>query len=560
MPNALTATGLQTATRDELVTYFTNQFQTIYGADVNLESDTPDGQLMNIFIQQVLDLQDLLVQIYNTFDPDNAIGVVLDQRVAINGIQRQAGTYTITPISLVNSTSVNLYGLDQDVEDPYTISDNEGNRWLLMVTQLGLAAGTHTLDFRAELPGEQLTIPNTITVPVTVVLGVTSVNNPNVYSTLGVNEETDAELKVRRNRSVALASQGYFQGLLAALENIDGMTSAYVYENVTDAVDANGVPGHSIWVIVAGTAAAADIANAIYTKRNAGCGMYGDQTYVITQVDGSPFVIRWSEVITRELFVFLTVTPIDGTTLPDIDTIKAGIVESLVPEVYETVNINSLATAVQAVDSNALVTNAGFSNGAEQTLNLSGVPASGSFKIKYNGNETAAIAWNATAGAIETALQAVTGLENVTVTGSLAGQSITVTFPEDDLVLALLYVTNNTLQTVAPAAITFTYSEDPQNTLTPFSRQNQFVIVAENIVLLPMQLLPSSYTVDTTTTLQMTGYGGYGTLTYSIQTNNSGGSINASSGLFTAGATPGIDTLKVTDAFGNTATATIAVV
>jgi hypothetical protein len=559
MPNALTAAGLQTATREELVTYFTAQFQDIYGADINLESDTPDGQLMNIFIQSVLDLQDLLVQIYNTFDPDNAVGVVLDQRVAINGIQRQAGTYTITPISLVNSTSVNLYGLDQTAEEPYIISDNEGTRWVLMTTQLGLAAGTHTLDFRAEIPGEQLTIPNTITVPVTVVLGVTSVNNPNVYSTLGVNEETDAQLKVRRNKSVALASQGYLEGLLAALENIDGMASAYVYENVTGTTDANGVPSHSIWVIVSGTAAAVDIANAIYTKRNAGCGMYGDETYTITQVDGSPFVIRWDEVITRELFVFLTVTPIDGVTLPEIDAIKDGIVAALVPSVYETVNINSLATAVQAIDSNALVTNAGFSSGAEQTLNLSGVPASGAFKITYNGVESASIAWNATAGAIETILQAVAGLENVTVTGSLAGQSITVTFPTDDLVLALMYATTNTLQTSGPAPITFTYSEDPQNTLTPFSRQNQFVIVADNIVLLPMQLLPLAFTVDVTDQLQMNGYGGYGTLTYSILTNNSGGSINASSGLFTAGATPGIDTLKVTDSFGNYATATISV-
>jgi hypothetical protein len=53
------------------------------------------------------------------FDPDNAVGVVLDQRVAINGIQRQAGTYTVTPITVVTSQSVNLYGLDQDVQPVY---------------------------------------------------------------------------------------------------------------------------------------------------------------------------------------------------------------------------------------------------------------------------------------------------------------------------------------------------------------------------------------------------------------------------------------------------------
>ena len=52
MPNALTATGLVLATQAELLAYYTTQYQNIYGADINLASDTPDGQMMNIQIQQ----------------------------------------------------------------------------------------------------------------------------------------------------------------------------------------------------------------------------------------------------------------------------------------------------------------------------------------------------------------------------------------------------------------------------------------------------------------------------------------------------------------------------
>src|SRR5271154_5687844 len=113
MPNSLGPTGLTLATQAELVTQYTTAFQNIYGTDINLGPETPDGQLMMIFIQSVLDLQDLLQQIYNSFDPDNAIGVVLDQRVSINGIQREAGTFTTTDITLILSQSVNLFGLDQ---------------------------------------------------------------------------------------------------------------------------------------------------------------------------------------------------------------------------------------------------------------------------------------------------------------------------------------------------------------------------------------------------------------------------------------------------------------
>ncbi len=563
MPNILDATGLTVMTREEWLTYFTTQYQLIYGADITLASDTPDGQMVNIYVQSVLDLQDLLVQIYNSFNPDNAIGVVLDQRVSVNGIQRQAGTYTVTPITLVNSTSINLTGLDDDGDvtaDTYTISDNAGNLWVLMETELGLAAGTHVLTFRAATPGAQLTVPNTITVPVTIILGVTSVNNPTTYTTLGVNEETDAQLRVRRQRSVSLASQGYLSGLLAALENIDGVTSAFVYENTTGVTDADSVPGHSIWVIVAGTGAVADIAQAIYTKRNAGCGMFGVESYTVTQVDGSPFTVYWDDVVTRNLFTSFTVSSINGVQSPNIEAIRAGLVTSLSPGVNATVNINELATLVQEIDSNALVTSAGFSLAETQTAALSGIAASGTFKVRYNGHDSAAINWNDVIGVIQTKVQAVTGLSAALVTGSIASQSLVFDLSGVGGVLGLVTVNTNSLVTGGAAAITFTFDEHYTNTLSPPTKKNQLTVSAENIVILLMLLTPATSSVGVGESVTFTGLGGYGSYIYSILTNNSGATINATTGVYTAGATPTVtDTVKVTDAFGNNATATVSI-
>jgi hypothetical protein len=378
MPNSLTANGLTTATQAELVASYTAAFQSLYGADINLGAETPDGQLLLIFIQSVLDQEDLLTQIYNTFNPDNAIGTILDQRVAINGIQRQAGTYTVTDITLTLSQSVNLYGLDQSAQSVYTVADNAGNQWQLQFTQLGASPGTLVTSFQSATPGALTTVPNTITVPVTIVLGVQSINNPTTYTTLGVNEETDAALRIRRQKSVSLPSQGYLAGLLAALENINGVTYAFVEENDTGSTNGDGVPGHSIWVIVAGSGAAADIAQAIYTKRNAGCGMYnsgdaGAQSYNITQADGSIFTIYWDAVITEDLFIKFTVTSLDGSTPPNIPAILSSLPTSFAPGVAQQVNINDLATLVQDIDPNTLVTNAGFSttSGGSYTATLS---------------------------------------------------------------------------------------------------------------------------------------------------------------------------------------------
>jgi hypothetical protein len=468
MPNTLDATGLTLKTQEELIQYFTEKYQAIYGADINLDQDSPDGQWMMIQIQAVLDIQDLIMQVYNSMDPDLAIGNVLDQRVAINGIQRQAGTYTLTNVSIVTTAACNLYGLDQELEPVYTVQDNAGNQFYLVASSYIAGAGTTALSFRAKNPGAVLTVPNTITTPVTIVLGVDSVNNPTSYSSLGINEETDNELRIRRQKSVALASQGYLAGLIAALENLTGMNSVYVYENTTSVIDGDLIPGHSIWVVVSGTADSSAIANAIYQKRNAGCGMKGSETYNITQPDGTIMTIRWDMVAAEDLYIKFEVSSLDGTNDPDYAGILSGLPASLIPGVYQQVNINELATLVQDIDANTLVTNAGFSTSAGGTY---------------------------------------------------------------------------------------------YNSLTPTTKADQFAVSAARIILLPILLTPKAPSVVHAQTEQFSAIGGYGSLTYSLFVNNSGGSINSSSGLYTAGATPSVsDTVRVTDSLGNYTDVIVAVI
>lgn len=468
MPDAITSDGLTTATQTELITYFSALLRSIYGPDINLDSDSPDGQWMLAgLVQPGLDVRDLITQVNSQFDPDQAIGVILDQRVAINGIQRQGGTFTLTNITLTASQALNLYGLDQTANAPYTVQDAQGNKWILQSSFVVAGAGTYVLSFQAENPGAVISVPNTITLPVTIVLGITSINNPTTYSSLGMAEESDAALRIRRQKSVSLSSQGYLEGLIAALENITGVTFTQVYENTTGSTDGDGIPGHSIWVIVAGTGTAASIANAIYTKRNAGCGMKGTQTYNIAQVDGSNFTIRWDTVTAQDLFIKFTASSLDGVNPPNIAAVRAGLVTSFAPGVYEQVNINDLATAVQAIDNNTLVTSAGFSTSS--------------------------------------------------------GGSYT-------------------------------------NTLTPNAKNKQFAVSSPDIIILPMILNPTAPSVAHGLTQQFSTLGGYGTLIYSIPTNNSSGSINSSTGLYTAGAThPVTDVVRVTDGLGNVTNVNVSV-
>jgi hypothetical protein len=91
--------------------------------------------------------------------------------------------------------------------------------------------------------------------------------------------------------------------------------------------------------------------------------MFGDETYAVTQVDGTTLHrLRWDSVVFQDLFIEFTVTSIDGTTAPNIEAIRTGLVTSFAPGVNEEVNINGLATQVQDIDANTLVTDAGFSD------------------------------------------------------------------------------------------------------------------------------------------------------------------------------------------------------
>lgn len=95
---------------------------------------------------------------------------------------------------------------------------------------------------------------------------------------------------------------------------------------------------------------------------------------------------------------------------------------------------------------------------AQQTMTFSGVAASGTFVLNYGGHASAAINWNDTAAMIQTKLQAVTGLSEVVVTGSIASESLIVTMNGIYGAAALMTVTSDTLQTSGSSSVTVTPS------------------------------------------------------------------------------------------------------
>lgn len=357
MPDIIDANGLQVKTRAEIVSDLSTGVQTIFpGANVNQNS--PDGQLIGIIAQEAVDQRELLVQINAGFDPDQATGAILDERVTINNLIRQGGTYTIVPVDITVSQTVTLAGLDGNFNDPngtgFTVSDNAGNQYILQDTTT-LTAGLTTLNFRAQLIGVVTPIINTITNAVTVVIGVTSVNNSSTALSIGQNQETDAQLRTRRNKSVALASAGYLNGLLGAVLALPGVISAVLYENVTNVTDANGIPAHGIWLIVEG-GANTDIANLIYDKKSYGANMKGAVSVDIPTPSGGTFIAQFDRPTAEDLYIEFNIQGTVTGAQFSVSAIKQYIVNNLlynIGEAAETSSITAVAlAAIQATSGN----------------------------------------------------------------------------------------------------------------------------------------------------------------------------------------------------------------
>lgn len=367
MTDILDAGGLQVASADELITELQSAFKKIYGDDILLDSSTPDGQLINIMAQKGVDVRGLLLQLYNSFNPENVQGALLDQRCAINNIFRKQGLFTTVTLDITTDRVLTLQGVDNNYNSPeatgYTVQDDEGNQFILANTTT-FQTGTTKALFRAADLGDVVVLPNTITTPVTIVLGVISVNNPTAANEIGYAEESDSDLRLRRRQSVAIGSFGYLNGLQAALLQLEGVNDAKVYENYTSETDENGIPGHCIWVVVDG-GRPADIGNTIYAKKNPGCNMKGSIEYTIITPALTEFVAKWDNATIKNLYIKFTIKKVADVTY-DQSAIKEYIEKNLtfkIGDYAETASITDIAQkAVESAGGNGYAINVLISN------------------------------------------------------------------------------------------------------------------------------------------------------------------------------------------------------
>lgn len=149
-----------------------------------------------------------------------------------------------------------------------------------------------------------------------------------------------------------------------------------------------------------------------------------------SRLNDFPSTITWW-IFAEGTFLFLDGGTLDLGVVRDATLVGTNDYQTFV-ETFEgiaKVGIESLQITTTTGVGTAAASAAVVHQNTVQTVTIGGTPTGGTFTLSYGGQTTAAIAYNATSAAVQSALEALTtiGAGNVTVTGS-AGGPYTVTF------------------------------------------------------------------------------------------------------------------------------------
>ena len=318
------ATGITIQSFDEIFAELVAGYKTIYGADINLSQESPDGQRVAIEAKGRHDMQAFGLAIANNFDPDFARGLFQAKIAKLSGIFPRPATKSFWDLQVTTTKALSL-------PTSYQIEDDLGQLWGLPGA-VSLPLGVSTITFSASEFGAVVGLIGAVFTPVTVVLGIVGFA-AGIGSSDGVDAETDEAFAQRRNLSLENPGFSTTGSLNARLLNIPGVTDALVYENASSEYDAvNELGKNSIWAVVEG-GTVDDIMQELLVRKTAGTGIKGSIESVIDETlirpDGSTFtkpqIRRFDRPVLRAVHVSVTATRKNALVAIDVARIKQKI-------------------------------------------------------------------------------------------------------------------------------------------------------------------------------------------------------------------------------------------
>lgn len=273
------ATGVVLPAEADVLTGVQSDINQAFGGGVNPALNTPQGQLSQSLTAIIGDKNNQIAEVANQVNPDYADGRWQDAIGRIYFIDRNPAEATA-----INVTCVGLSGTVIPVGAK--VSDANGNIYACTAAGTIPTGGSISLQFACAVYGPTA-VPATVSIYQTVVGWDTATITG---GTVGSNVESRADFEYRRRNSVALNGKGSLPSIYANVFAVSGVLDVYVAENTTNAPITVGssnysLAPHSIYVAAVG-GTAANIAQAIWLKKDVGADYNGNTSVVVTDTSG----------------------------------------------------------------------------------------------------------------------------------------------------------------------------------------------------------------------------------------------------------------------------------
>ena len=298
-----------------------------FGGGLNPALETPQGQLASSQAAIIGDKNNEFALFVNQVDPQYSADRFQDAIGRIYFLTRKPATPT--------AVTATLGGIAGTVIPAGTFAqDTDGNTYALSGDATIGIAGTVDADFQNVQTGPIPCAAGTLTSVYQAIPGWDTITNA-ADGTMGSNVESRADFEYRRRNSVALNGKGTPQAIYAAVFDLLDVLDVYVKDNPSGNTVNTGptnypILPHSVYVAVVG-GTDAEVAAAIWRKKDTGCDYNGNTTVTVTDNAGysypqPTYTVKFERP--AALPVLFAVSLVDDPSLPSdiVQRVKAAII------------------------------------------------------------------------------------------------------------------------------------------------------------------------------------------------------------------------------------------
>lgn len=275
-------------------------------ATFDVSPESPMGQVIGVFVQELGIVLEAIEAAYDAFDPDKAEDFLMVALAKLTGTFKRAATQSRVLCSVnLDEDTVLLAGTHFA-----HVAGRPLSRFTPEEDFTAPSDGVHGVWFVSEEAGPIAAPATTLTVMATPLVGWNSVTNA-TDATLGLVADTTETLRARREQELQSSGNATLDAIESKVSKVSGVQSVSAFENTTNAEDENGVPAHAIEVLVfdgvTPTADNDEIAQAIWDARAGGIRSFGDVSGTAVDKMGRDRTMYFSRVTAVQVHVEIDV-------------------------------------------------------------------------------------------------------------------------------------------------------------------------------------------------------------------------------------------------------------